>query len=311
MESEESKRKRLLFISATARITVSAGRRYGVCVVEFAPGCPLNFKREFTLPNPSMMRCATLAAILALEQRHLHPEFRPDESHALAFAVGVNNEMVEKVIETGLLSKWESRGWPPNLRSSRVLFLRLRDLCRESDASIVFVKPQSRDEYICEMLEDPLEDLSQDPTGMDAQEKFEETYKRLNLQKAWIGELTRMRFYDARRSAMRPGEKSKLRQQRKRKKRSGDKASDPRSDVSALNITENNSEQPDSEGNRIPKRDGERAKHGHDGDDALVRAGKRRGRRARESGRRTAKREPTAAPGDFASPRRTEQGDTS
>lgn len=201
-EREMTDGGRHLVIINSDWILETAGRRtFGQCIIRVSPPHDnLNFKRGFTLINPTDQRCALFSMILALETVSAieSPENLTD------YAIATKHGWVHSTITSGLIDKWEGmKQWPKGSAHMKLLLLRARDLYKELNAPdstrptiIVHIPREEGDKHHVELLSEDGEVTTDGQIDADAilkkggsKSDIEKAMRDLRMRTVMINEL--------------------------------------------------------------------------------------------------------------------------
>ncbi|MDR3541541.1 MAG: hypothetical protein P4L69_11355 [Desulfosporosinus sp.] len=116
----------LVIVTTDWELQDAGAKTYGMCFIRVSPPYDhMNFKRGFSLSNPTHQRCALFSLIMGLELLESipvttkHPEYVVSTKHAWIY----------DVLNKHLVDKWENSGhWPKNVAAVKGLLLRARDV---------------------------------------------------------------------------------------------------------------------------------------------------------------------------------------
>jgi hypothetical protein len=139
-----------IIINTDWRMEEAGQKVYGMCFVRVSPPYEyMNFKRGFSLPNPTPLRCALFSLLLGLEMLDSIPT--TTSTRRPCYVVSTKHKWLFDTINGGNLNKWCSsssgRKWPKNVAPMKGLFIRLHDDIvaiasdeKTADTTIVYIE---------------------------------------------------------------------------------------------------------------------------------------------------------------------------
>lgn len=119
----------LVIVNTDWKLETMGVKTFGMCFVRVSPPYDhMNFKRGFSLPNPSHPRCAIFAMILGAET----VDSIEVGTERPRYVIATKNKWLHSVIANGALDRWcNTNKWPGGVAHMKGLLIRLRDVLSE------------------------------------------------------------------------------------------------------------------------------------------------------------------------------------
>lgn len=185
----------LVVINTDWRLETARGKTYGMCFVRVSePYSHLNFKRGFSLPNPTHTRCALFSLVLGLEMVDAVPVPK-EQAASTHFAVSTKNSWVHDTLTSGRVGQWaDKNSWPKHVTTNSLknLLLRAHELIKElpKGAEVVYIKRDDDDPSTVDLADtDESVDADAIANRGGGPEEIEKALREMRMKGVMINEL--------------------------------------------------------------------------------------------------------------------------